>query len=303
MPTGLSYAPAQPEGSQGHLLDLYLPASTGPAPVVLWSCGSGWMRDNGRERAGDLAEHLNPLGFAVAGVSIRSSSQATFPAQLHDIKAAIRWLRAHAEQFRLNPGRFGIVGDSSGGWTAAMAGLTGDLPEWEGDVGVSGPSSAVDAVVSFYPPTDFLQMDAHMPHGCAEFNQRGGLTDCHHDPGSPESRLLGAPIASCPEKVAQANPLSYVTAQAPPFLILHGQRDALVPYHQGQLLYEALAAVSADVRFVSYPDAGHGAWLGMLQDPATQRGVFDQTPGTPARPTTISWATVTDFLQRRLSAR
>lgn len=300
MPTSLSYAPAQPAGSQGHLLDLYLPASTERAPVVLWSRGSGWMQDNGRERAAELAAHLTPLGFAVAGVSIRSSSQATFPAQLHDIKAAVRWLRTHAEDYHLDPERFGIAGDSSGGWTAAMAGLTGDQPEWEGDVGVTGPSSALQAAVSFYPPTDFSQMDAHMQDGCTEFNRIMRTTGCHHDPGSPESRLLGAAIASCPDRVAQANPVTYVTAQAPPFLIFHGQRDALVPYHQSQLLYAALAAVSTDVRFVSYPEAGHGLWREMLEDPIAQRGVFDQSPGNPPRPATISWATVTDFFQQRL---
>lgn len=302
MPSSLSYAPAQPAGSQGHLLDLYLPTRAEPAPVVLWSRGSAWMQDNGREGAAELAEQLNPLGFAVAGVSIRSSSQATFPAQLHDIKSAIRWLRAHAEEFHLDAGRFGIAGDSSGGWTAAMAGLTGNLPWWEGDVGITGPSSAVQAVVSFYPPTDFLQMDAHMPDDCTQFNRMVGTTGCHRDPGSPESRLLGAAITACPDRVAQANPVNYVTGQAPPFLIFHGQRDPLVPYHQGQLLYEALAAVSADVRFVSYPEAGHGVWRQMMQDPSTQRGVFDQSPGSPARPATISWATVTDFFRQRLSA-
>jgi acetyl esterase/lipase len=200
VPTPLSYAPAEPAGSLGHLLDLYLPESAEPAPAVLWSRGSGWMRDNGRERADELAAHLVPLGFAVAGVSIRSSSQATFPAQLHDIKSAIRWLRAHAEEYRLDPRRFGIAGDSSGGWTAAMAGLTGGEGGAEGDVGVSGLSSAVQAVVCFYPPTDFLEMDAHMPDGCTAFNRMVGTTDCHRDPGSPDLSHMseGGTNPGCP---------------------------------------------------------------------------------------------------------
>jgi acetyl esterase/lipase len=155
--TNVAYAPAQPATSQGHLLDLYLPAKAhGRVPLVIWSHGSGWLAENGREGADALAAILNPRGFAVAGVAIRSSANAQFPAQLYDIKAAIRWLRVHAGRYGLDARRFAIMGESSGGWTAAMAGLTGDDPSLEGDVGIRGPSSRVQAAVPFYPPTDFL---------------------------------------------------------------------------------------------------------------------------------------------------
>jgi acetyl esterase/lipase len=110
-----------------------------------------------------------------------------FAGQLYDIKAAIRWLRANADRYRLDPGRFALTGESSGGWTATMAGVTGDVRDLEGDIGVRGPSSRVQAVLPFYPPTDFLQMDAHMLQGCLPFNATFGLTDCHADPRSPES--------------------------------------------------------------------------------------------------------------------
>ena len=93
----LEYAPPEPATSNGHKLDLYIPAgATRPLPVVIWTGGSAWRADTGKNGAGSLAAQLNPAGYAVAGVSIRSSSQVLFPGQLHDIKAAIRWLRANA---------------------------------------------------------------------------------------------------------------------------------------------------------------------------------------------------------------
>ena len=127
---------------------------------MIWTGGSGWKSDNGKAKAGFVAAQLNPAGLAVAGVSIRSSAQTTFPGQLYDIKAAIRWLRTNAARYNLDPDHIGIMGDSSGGWTTVMAAVTGDRPELEGKIGTLGVSSAVQAAVAFYPPTDFLASDA-----------------------------------------------------------------------------------------------------------------------------------------------
>ncbi|WP_257234559.1 alpha/beta hydrolase [Streptomyces sp. JV178] len=303
----LAYAPAEPPGTQGHLLDLYLPGSARPAPLVIFSSGSGWLADSGRQGADQVAAQLNPRGFAVAGVAVRSSGQARFPAQLHDVKAAIRWLRAHATTYYLDPGRIALMGDSSGGWVTAMAAVTGDIPHLEGDVGTPGPSSAVQAAVPFYPPTDFLQMDAHMVDGCKPFNTVFGLTDCHSDPRSPESLLLGRPIKGCPDRVAAANPLTYIGARrTPPFLIFHGERDLFVPYHQSRLLYEKLAATGSEARLISLPRAGHGPLAAMLTDQETRRDAYEETARqghtTPPRPTTPSWQTVVSFLEQRLRA-
>ncbi len=120
----LDYAPPEPATSNGHKLDLYLPAGAAgakPWPVVIWTSGSAWMADTGKRGAGALALRLNPAGYAVAGVSIRSSSQVPFPGQLHDIKAAVRWLRTNAARYNLDADHIAIMGDSSGGWTAALA--------------------------------------------------------------------------------------------------------------------------------------------------------------------------------------
>jgi acetyl esterase/lipase len=293
----IDYATADPATSNGHKLDLYSPAgATGPLPVVIWTSGSAWMADDGRRDAQGLAAQLNAAGYAVAGVSIRSSAQVQFPGQLHDIKAAIRWLRANAAEHNLDGRRIAIAGDSSGGWASAMAAVTGDAPELEGTVGTTGVSSAVQAAIAFYPPTEFLTMDAWMLQAC------GDGPFCHDSANSPESRLVGCPIRSCPNRVKAASPLTYVTPADPPIMILHGDSDQLVPHNQGEQLYMALNKACRDAVFISLPKAPHGNWNGFLTDrslaeAATMRStssngctVVNPTPVVP------TWQTVIAFL-------
>jgi acetyl esterase/lipase len=296
----LEYAPPEPAGSNGHKLDLYLPAGASRTlPVVIWTGGSAWLADTGKRTAAGLAVQLNPAGYAVAGVSIRSSTQVKFPGQLHDIKAAIRWLRANASKYNLDGERVAIMGDSSGGWTAAMAAVTGDAPEMEGSVGVSGQSSRVRAAVAFYPPTNFLTMDAWALRKCAP-------PGCHDDAPSPESRLVGCAIQTCPEKVQAANPLRYVTAADPPMMILHGGSDPLVPHNQGEQLYMALNKMCLDAVFISLPKAGHGPSNGFLtndaiREAATMRSTIAAGCAvTPPAPFTPAWKTVVEFLDKHL---
>lgn len=252
----VAYAPAEPATSNGHKLDIYMPANaTGAVPVAIWTGGSAWRADTGKRLAGGVAVQLSPAGYAVAGVSIRSRSQVKFPGQLHDIKAAIRFLRANATKYGLDPNHIAIIGDSSGGWTSAIAALTGDAPEMEGAVGTTGVSSAVQAAVAFYPPTNFLEMDRYMPRKC------DGAA-CHDSEQSPESQLVGCAIQSCPEKVRAATPMTYITPADPPLLILHGNSDQLVPHNQGEQLYMALNKACKDAIFISVPKAPHGNWNG-----------------------------------------
>jgi len=279
--TGIAYAPADPPGSSGHLLDLYLPDAAAPLPVLVVLGGSAFRGDQGSYYAAELAPWFTTAGFAVVGVSTRSSRQARFPAQVHDVKAAIRWLRAHAAEHGLDPDRIAVLGDSSGGWTAAMAGLAGD--ELEGDLGVTGVSSRVQAVVDLYGPTDFLLMDAHQ---AATGNRRmRGPAEPHDDPASPESQLMGFPIQTRPDDVRVANPATHAGPGAPPFLIAHGQLDPLVPHHQSELLYEALAAAGAEVTFYSVPGFGHdkGIVSPAVAEPEVRTTRADGAPG--ARPT------------------
>jgi len=294
----IDYAPADPATGNGHKLDLYIPlGAKTPLPIVLWTAGSAWMADTGKRNAAGIAAQLNPAGYAVAGVSIRSSSQVTFPGQLHDIKSAIRWLRSNAATYNLDPNHIAIMGDSSGGWTTAMAALTGDAPGMEGSVGVTGVSSAVQAAVAFYPPTNFQAMDAWALRKCAQPN-------CHDNENSPESRLVGCAIQACPEKTQAANPLRYITAADPPLMILHGGSDPLVPHNQGEQLYMALNKACLESVFISLPKAGHGPWNDFLtndavREAATMRSTAAAgcTVSNPA-PYTPSWKTVTEFLDK-----
>jgi acetyl esterase/lipase len=295
---GLEYAPADPPASGGHKLDLYIPAgATKPLPVAIWTGGSAWLSDTGKNRAGGLALELNPAGYAVAGVSIRSSSQVKFPGQLHDIKAAVRWLRANAGKYNLDPNHIAIVGDSSGGWTSLMTAVTGDAPEMEGSVGITGVSSAVQAAVAFYPPTNFPTMDFWAVRKCAP-------QQCHDSENSPESRLTGCAIQSCPDKAKAASPLTYITPADPPIMILHGGSDQLVAHNQGEQFYMALNKACKEAVFISLPKAPHGNWYGFLTDDSLREAATIRSTSaadcsvvnpTPYKPT---WKTVIDFLDR-----
>jgi len=128
-------------------------------------------------------------------------------------------------------------------------------------LGRPGVSSRVQAAVAFYPPTNFLTMDAWALQRCDG-------PRCHDSAGSPESRLVGCAIQSCPDKVRAANPLRYVTAADPPIMILHGNSDPLVPHNQGEQLYMALNKACRDAVFISLPRAPHGNWNGFLTDDA-----------------------------------
>ncbi|MDA0636077.1 cellulose binding domain-containing protein [Nonomuraea sp. MCN248] len=290
--TDVAYAPAQPAGSRGHLLDLYLP-STGitPRPLLIWHTGSAWSSDDGKAGADAIANIFTPLGFAVAGVSVRSSAQAIFPAQVHDIKAAIRYLRANAATYQLDPNRFAIMGDSSGGWLTEMATLSGGVAALEGTVGTTGVSSAVQAGLAFYGPTDFLQMNAqNLP--------TGGLD--HDSPASPESLLVGCPIQTCPATVAQANPMTYADGDDPPLMFLHGQADFLVPHGQSVLLYNRIKARCGEATFISVPGADH--MMSQVMDPArhgtqTVRTTADCTETVSTGTLNPTWANFATFLR------
>jgi acetyl esterase/lipase len=180
-----------------------------------------------------------------------------------------------------------------------MAALTGDAPELEGAVGTTGVSSAVQAAIAFYPPTSFLTMDAWALQPCEGAR-------CHSAERSPESRLLGCALRTCPDKVQAANPSRYVSAGDPPIMILHGDSDALVPHNQGELLYMALNKACRDAVFVSLPRAPHGNWPAFLTDDGLREAATIRstaaagctvTNPTPYKPT---WRTVTDFLDRSL---
>jgi acetyl esterase/lipase len=232
-------------GHERQKLDLYLPPAGSRWPLVVAIHGGAFrMGSKENEPAGAFVAR----GFAVAAINYRLSQHAVFPAQIEDCKAAVRWLRANAAQYGYDPDRVASYGASAGGHLAAMLGTAGDVATF--DVGANpGASSRVQAVVDFYGPTDFLQMDAHRPSEKAMV---------HDTKDSPESQLVGGPIRDNPEKVARANPATYATPDDPPFLIVHGDADLLVPHHQSQLLEAALRRAGVRVRLVTIPGGPHG---------------------------------------------
>ncbi len=238
------------DGHERHRLDLYVPHSQSRSktfPLVIWVHGGAW-RQGSKERFA----HLNLLldnGFAVACVNYRLSQHAIFPAQIHDCKAAVRFLRKNAERFDLDPTQFGAWGSSAGGHLVALLGTSANVSELEGDLDNQEVSSRVQAVCDWYGPTDLLGMN----------QQAGEKGKIDHDAAdSPESLLTGAPIQNVPEKAERINPIRYVTSDDPPFLIMHGDRDYLVPRQQSELLNAALQEVGVSTTFVLVPGAGHG---------------------------------------------
>jgi acetyl esterase/lipase len=233
--------------SPGHarqILDLYVPRADRPVPVVVWIHGGEFRK--GSRRDGFPTWPLGE-GMAVASIDYRLSGDAIFPAQIQDVKAAVRWLRAHAAEYGLDGARVAAWGASAGGHLAAMVGVSAGTTAF--DIGANlGCSSGVKAVVDFYGPSDFLQMDAH----------RGEDDMVHETPDSPESLVIGGAIQDHPDLVKQANPIAYVTSSAPPFLIVHGDADPFVPHHQSVLLADALRAAGVPVTFHTVRGGGHG---------------------------------------------
>lgn len=255
----IEYAKA---GEKRLLLDIYVPqdaknddvANTeGQAekpralPLVVWIHGGAWRAGNKKFCP---ALRFTKRGYVAASISYRLSHEAIFPAQIEDCKAAIRWLRANAAKYSIDPERIGVWGSSAGGHLVALLGTSGDIEELEKQHGDLNQSSRVQAVCDFFGPTDFLRMDQDsLPNSRL----------VHDDPGSPESLLVGAPIQENADKVARANPITYVSKDDPPFLIVHGDQDPLVPWQQSKYLFEAMQKTGLkDVKFHLVKGAGHG---------------------------------------------
>ena len=255
-------------------MDVWLPPHSGdPAPAVLFLHGGGW-RAGSRHQAGPAFlgaqpgpfEQVARSGIAVASADYRLSGEAAWPAQLHDVKAAVRWLRARAGELGIDGERIAVWGESAGGHLAELLGLTAGDPALEGDVGVTGPPSAVSAVVAWYAPSDLLAVAADTG------------TD-PMDPDTREAQLLGAPPALVPGAAAQASPITHVSAGAPPFLLLHGEADRLVPCAQSERLHSAMRKIGLNAELVVYPAADH-MWSG---SPGAARQALQETIGALAR--------------------
>jgi acetyl esterase/lipase len=245
--------------SEVQALDVYLPAGKGPFPVVVYLHGGAFAIGDKRDQFGDFKQNvlqMKAAGIALASVNYRMSGEAKFPAAVQDAKSAIRFLRANAARYDLDPDRIAVWGKSAGGHLALMAGLTHGAADFD-DAGAfaSGVDDRVSAIVSMYGPTDFLQMDRQLAaNGCSE----GDLTHNHAD--SPESLYLGNTITQIPAVAARSNPITYVAAASPPLLLMHGSKDCTVPPMQSRSMFDAADAVMAHgrVQLAIVEGAGHG---------------------------------------------
>ncbi len=250
--------------SASQTLDLLLPANALlPLPLVVRVHGGGFSSgDKAGEETGTAASAILAKGYALASVNYRLSGQALFPAGVQDVKAAVRWLRAHAAQYGLDTDRFASWGESAGGYMAVMLGVTGDQATVFDDdsLGNPGVSSAVAAVVDWYGPVDLATMDsqqtAHPPAGCPS-------SWLQHTPAnSPEGTWLGGALntPAVSAKLSQANLISYIaTAKTLPFFIIaQGNNDCQVPWGQSQELNDALAKVGNTANLNIIPGYSHG---------------------------------------------
>jgi len=225
-------------------LDLYLPepAREGePLPVIVFVHGGGWR--GGDKKHGEVMLPFVESGeYAVASIGYRFTDEAIWPAQIHDCKAAIRWLRAHAEQYNLDPARIGAVGMSAGGHLVAMLGTTGDTHQLDGDLGDDREqSSKVACVINQAGP--------------------GNLANVPED-NEPAQAVLawlfGGPVKEKMAEAKNASPVMHASKEDAPCLCVHGSADPLVPYSQAVELTEALRAAGVECILLTVNGGGHG---------------------------------------------
>lgn len=247
-------------GDREMQLDLARPTeSDGPFPAVVCLHGGGW-RAGDRNNMAQTIQVLAGRGYVAITPSYRFAPKDAFPAQVEDCKAAVRWLRANAKTYKLNPERIGVVGLSAGGHLACMLGLTKPEDGLEGKGGNGQESSKVQAVVSFFGPTDFTRKTWTK-------NIEDGVL----------KPFLGGTLEEKGNAYKKASPATYVHKEAPPVLLFHGTKDAIVDVEQSRLLAEKLKAAGANARLVELEGEGH-AWGGekLVQSVAEMVKFFDE---------------------------
>ncbi|MBK7711187.1 MAG: alpha/beta hydrolase [Bacteroidales bacterium] len=246
---------AYASGSPAQKLDIYLPDNYfQPLPVIVSIHGGAFMMGDKQDSQLDPMLEGLKRGYAVISVNYRLSDESKFPALVHDVKAAIRWIKANSARYNLNPGRIAVWGGSAGGYLASIIGTTSDIGVLEDlSMGNSGFSSGVQAVVDWFGPVDFLKMDD-------QFIESGKGRASHSDSDSPESRLMGKQITEIPESVRKTNPATYISAGDSSFFIQHGTDDNTVAVQQSENFYKDLVSVMGNERvtLMLLQGAGHG---------------------------------------------
>jgi acetyl esterase/lipase len=251
----LEYAKA---GDYSLKLDIYKPKSADAKkrPVAVWIHGGGWQGGNKSSGARLLAPLVATGDYVGISVGYRLTDVAQWQAQIHDCKAAIRYIRANADKLGADPDRIGVWGGSAGGHLVSLLGTSGDVKELEGALGTTGVSSRVTCVVDFCGPSDF-----------PAFQITSGAE-------GPISKLLGGLPKDQPTKAKEASPITYVSKDDPPFLIVHGTDDATVPYDQAVRFYEAEKQAGINTTMVTMQGGGHG--IGGPEIAARVKAFFDK---------------------------
>lgn len=236
-----------------------------PMPAVIWIHGGGWSLGSHKN---NVVRWLTSFGYFTASVEYRLTDEAKWPAQIEDCKLAVRWLRANAAKYHVDPEKIGVWGSSAGGHLAVCLGTMGDQSQFEGKGGYGGVSSKVQAVVDFCGPVDFTQGSA-------------GIQKSLIKPPATDAPvlldLIGAGFQEKPDIWKQASPICYVNAGDPPFLIMHGDLDPAVPHEQSEKLAAALTQAGVSVDFITVKGASHGFKM------RAPKGKPPETPDSKAR--------------------
>jgi acetyl esterase/lipase len=230
-------------------LDLYLPKapSDHPRPLVIFIHGGGWESgDKNDAFVGLLFSLIKDGEFAGASVNYRLTSEARWPEQIFDCKAAVRWLRAHAKELNVDPDHFAAFGISAGGHLVTLLGTSGDVPELEGSLGSdTHTSSRVQAVIDFCGVSDLLELPGR--ESIIKFDSADSCT----------GKFLGKAIPEAKDLARAASPVTYISKDDPPFLIVHGTKDNLVPYDQATELHDALQKAGVSATMLTGKGGGH----------------------------------------------
>ncbi len=237
-------------------LDIVQPKqpSDTPRPVIVFIHGGAWRAGNKSQGVGLLTRFAATGNYFCVSVGYRLSGEATWPAQIHDCKAAIRFLKANAKKYNIDPEKIGVWGISAGGHLVSLLGTTADVKDLEGDCGWPEQSSRVACVVNFCGPTDFMAIGKLL---------KG-------DAVAAVSALLGGPIDQKADAAKQASPVTHVSKDDAPILIVHGTADNVVPFSQAEVFYQALKKAGVDATLVRIEGGGHG-----IGGPEVQRRVLN----------------------------
>ncbi|SKA90612.1 Acetyl esterase/lipase [Prosthecobacter debontii] len=261
-------------------LDLYLPKlrkTDKPLPVVVFIHGGGWRNGDKATGANNVGRYVTSGEYAGVSIGYRLTGEARWPAQIHDCKAAIRWIKAHAQEYNLNPEKIGVWGSSAGGHLVSMLGTSGDVKELEGTLGKHlDQNSKVACVANYYGPENFLTM-IRQP---SQIDRTKGAE-------YPEALLLGGAVPEREETAREASPVTHVSAGDAPFFTAHGTEDPLVPFAQGEEVHEALKKAGVPSILQQMTHGGHGFRSELLDQRLKQffdkylRGIESEIDSSP----------------------